>query len=646
MNRKLPIQVTLTAEQQEQIQQATGKPVTTLKLGVLMKRRFPFVVAVLVTLCFGIAVPVAAKPIPWEGMVDGVRRTALIEPGKDAATTPSPLVFAFHGGGGTQAELTLVGLAGAWPEATFVYPQGLMRPFSGGVIGRGWQSYPGQFDDGDLRFVDLLLKHAASAYKVDPRRVYATGASQGGDMLALLLTTRADGFAAFAPVAMGFVPALAWAPTPRPVLITHGRRDTVIPLLWAEWVRNHLLRLNECGTEASDWASGAIRYQPCSTGQSLVWALHNGGHDWPQATTENIVRFFKEHALAAAPPEPAQPAPLDTRSVIAGGSSGGFGGDGGPATMAQLAFPMGAAPDPFGNLFITDTANFRIRLVSPEGIILTWAGGGTTLLDANRSLLGAAAQLPLPASLVPDRDGNLFIAVLPGWPVRNPSVARLSINDGTIRKLKGLDDLSFPAGLAVDRERNLYVADSENHRIRKVAADGTVSTFAGIGTAGFSGDQGPAAAAQLNAPWGLAVDGAGNLLIADTGNHRVRKVALDGTISTVAGIGTRGFSGDGGKAMAAQLNQPCGVASDSQGNLFVVDRLNYRVRQVGTDGVIRTVFGGAPEGASEATAPRYYPSSVAIDKAGNLVIADPFNHRVWKVVGIAAPGLIAGQPFP
>jgi poly(3-hydroxybutyrate) depolymerase/sugar lactone lactonase YvrE len=609
-----------------------------------MKRSFPFVAAMLATLCFNIILPVAAKPIPWEGMVDGVRRTALIEPGKDAATTPSPLVFVFHGFTGAAADLTTVGLASTWPEATFVYPQGLPWQRWDGLSGPGWQILPGQFDDRDLHFVDLLLKNLSATYKVDTRRVYATGFSNGAPFTGLLLVMRADRFAAFAPVAIGPVPTLAWAPTPRPVLLTHGKQDSTVPLVGAEWARNQLLRLNDCGAEAIEWASGAVGYQPCGTGQPVIWSLHNGNHEWGSGTTAKIVRFFQEHALAASPPEPTPPTPLDTNGAIAGGSSGGFGGDGGPATMAQLAFPMSVAPDPLGNILIADTGNYRIRRVSPEGSIGTWAGGGTKPLNADQPLLPTTVQLARPVSVVSDRSGNLFIA--DQNPLLGRSVARISINDGTIRKLKGLDDLSLPTGLAVDQDGNLYIADSENHRIRKVTPDGTVSTIAGTGAAGFSGDGGPAPAAQLQAPWGLAVDSAGNLFIADTGNHRVRKVAPDGTITTVAGIGTRGFSGDGGKATAAQFNQPCGVAADSQGNLFVVDRLNYRVRRVGTDGVIRTVFGGAPEGASEATAPRYYPASVAIDKAGNLVIADAFNHRIWRVAGIAALGLLAGQPFP
>jgi sugar lactone lactonase YvrE len=143
------------------------------------------------------------------------------------------------------------------------------------------------------------------------------------------------------------------------------------------------------------------------------------------------------------------------------------------------------------------------------------------------------------------------------------------------------------------------------------------------------------------------VDQAQNLFIADAANHRVRKVAPDGTITTVAGTGTAGFSGDEGAVTAAQLNQPLGVAVDRQGNLFIADSLNYRVRRVGADGKIITVsVGGSGDAGGAATPPRYYPASVAVDREGNLLVADPVQHRIWKVPGAAAPGLLAGEPFP
>jgi sugar lactone lactonase YvrE len=152
--------------------------------------------------------------------------------------------------------------------------------------------------------------------------------------------------------------------------------------------------------------------------------------------------------------------------------------------------------------------------------------------------------------------------------------------------------LSSPVGLALDAAGNLYIADSGNHRIRRVAPNGVIVTVAGSGAAGFSGDGGPAASAQFSAPTGVAVDSGGNLYIADTGNHRVRKVTPDGIVTTVAGNGTATFSGDGGAAVNAQLSA-AGIALDKADNLFIADTQNLRIRKVTKDGIISTVAGSA-----------------------------------------------------
>jgi sugar lactone lactonase YvrE len=279
-----------------------------------------------------------------------------------------------------------------------------------------------------------------------------------------------------------------------------------------------------------------------------------------------------------------------------------------------------------GDLFIADTANNRLRQVGPDGIIASVPAG----------------SFSAPFGLVLDREGNLFVA-----DTYNRRVQKVAA-DGTISTLLGQTELSLPSAVAVDGHGNLFIADSNDHRIRKVSPDGSLTTVAGTGAAGFAGDHAAATAAPLNAPSGLAVDREGNLFIADRYNHRVRRLAPDGSLTTVAGTGTPGFAGDEGPATAAPLNFPSGVAVDSQGNLFIADSLNHRVRRVGVDGVIRTVIGGEPGGGSgsEPAILLHYPSSVAVDETGNLLVADPFHHRVWKVSGIAAPGLIAGQPFP
>jgi poly(3-hydroxybutyrate) depolymerase/sugar lactone lactonase YvrE len=589
--------------------------------------------------------------------VDGIVRQALVDPGKDAATIPSPLVFAFHGAGQTSTDMAKLGLSQAWPEATIVYPQASthFNPVSGST-GTLWQALPGEYEDQDVRFVDALLKQISATYRVDERRVYATGLSNGAAFTYLLLTVRPEQFAAFAPVAITARPYLKWARVPRPVLITHGQADP-ISLSTAEWARNQVQRLNGCGTKTTDWARGAVLLQPGASGQACVLSVHSGGHEWPSDATANIVRFFKEQALSAAPTAPAAPVHLGAGGAVAGSGRAGFSGEGGMATAAQLLFPEAVALKADGSLFIADTGNQRVRQVRLDQTIMTVAGqaAASAFQDPDREGIAATgAHFYAPEGLVLDRAGNLLIADTLDRMVRQVTPEGIiSTVAGKARSSVHISfsgdngpatqaELSFPTGLAVDSHRRLFIADTENHRVRMVDPEGKITTVAGTGAPGFSGDGKAATAAQLNEPWGLAVDRHGNLFIVDASNHRIRKRTPEGRITTVAGAGTPGYSGDGGPARRAQLNHPLGLAVDSQGNLFIVDQRNYRVRRVAPNGVITTVFGGAGAPA----APRYYPSSVAVDRSGSLLIADPFNHRIWKVAGMAAPGLIAGQPFP
>ena len=206
--------------------------------------------------------------------------------------------------------------------------------------------------------------------------------------------------------------------------------------------------------------------------------------------------------------------------------------------------------------------------------------------------------------------------------------------------------LNTPSGVALDGAGNLYISDGLNHRIRKVDSSGNISTVAGTGTQGYGGDGGAATAALLNTPADVALDGAGNLYIVDNNNHRIRKVDSAGNISTVAGTGTAGFSGDGGAAMAALLNHPVGVALDALGNLYIADQLNHRIRKIATvpgfsagilsTGVITTVAGDGAQGyggdgGAAVAAQLNLPVGVALDGAGNLYIADRSNNRIRKV---------------
>ncbi len=350
----------------------------------------------------------------------------------------------------------------------------------------------------------------------------------------------------------------------------------------------------------------------------------------------------------------AQPADSWLIETVAGGGSSL--GDGGPAVAARLDRPRGVAPDGLGNLYIADTSNNRIRKVDAAGVIATVAGDGFPGSGGDGGA-AAAAQLNSPAGVAPDGLGNLYIADTSNNRIRKVDAAGvITTVAGDGRPGSGGDggaataaQLNSPAGVAVDSLGNLYIADQNNDRIRKVDAAGAITTVAGDGTFGYGGDGGAAVAAQLNNPRGVAPDGAGNLYIADAGNNRIRKVDAAGVITTVAGDGTFGYGGDGGAAVAAQLSSPYGVAPDGLGNLYIADRNNNRIRKVDAAGAITTVagdgtFGSGGDGGAATQAQLNYPSGVALAAAGNLYIADARNHRIRRLLLSAAPlpGISAG----
>jgi hypothetical protein len=276
-----------------------------------------------------------------------------------------------------------------------------------------------------------------------------------------------------------------------------------------------------------------------------------------------------------------------------GAATGGYRGDGGPATQALLNAPQHLAFDPAGNLYISDLLNHRVRRVDANGSISTVAGTGQEGKSGDGGP-AAQAQLAGPQDVAVDAAGNLYIS-----DNRNLRVRRVDGKTGIITTVAGggtepLKDgatatavaLGAPRELAVDSAGNLFIGDGGLNRILKVSPIGIISTVVGTGTAGFAGDDGPAAAAQFNAPFPLLeVDSAGNLFFADTRNHRVRKVSPEGTITTVAGSGPvapdpGSYGGEGGPATAARLWSPFGIAIDAAGNLYIADQGNNRIRKV------------------------------------------------------------------
>ena len=328
-------------------------------------------------------------------------------------------------------------------------------------------------------------------------------------------------------------------------------------------------------------------------------------------------------------------------ATVAGNGNFKFSGDGGPATSAALNLPSSVAVDSLGNLYIADTASHRVRKVSPSGTITTVAGNGTAGFGGDGGP-ATAASLSTPYGVAVDGNGNIYIADSDNSRVRkvNPAGIITTIAGGGSNPGDGVPATSFelesPEGVAVDAPGNVYIATGTH--VYKVNFAGTISTLAGTGEEGFSGDGGPATSARLNLPWGVAADASGNVYIADLQNHRIRKVNSGGTITTVAGNGVEGYSGDGGPATNASLNFPYGVTVDAAGNLFIVDTYNSVIRRVTPAGIISTVAGGGEERGDGRPATQValdFILDAAVDGAGNLYIADQGSGRIRKVLASA-----------
>lgn len=391
---------------------------------------------------------------------------------------------------------------------------------------------------------------------------------------------------------------------------------------------------------------------------------------------------------------------LDVNGVltrVAGTAMPGYSGDGGLAVNAQLNYPTHLAIDRFNNLLVADAVNYRIRRISAKGIITTIAGNGQSYFGGFAEGVPAVSNaVGRISALATDKSGNIFVTDdVAGIVGKISSNGLISIiagggsdvsGDGIATNAKFL----YPQGLAVDGDGNVLVSDNGENLVRRIDSKGFITTIAGTGKSGLSGDGGPSLAAQFAGPGDISVDGSGNIYIADRGNYIVRKISVDGTISTIAGGGNifpgsgskatqvgfctesisglstdsegnlfiaacwiqkvsrdgiltniagngiYNFGGDGGPATKAQFSSASGLAVDGRGNLYIADRDNNRIRRVGTDGNILTIagndeFGFGGDGGPATQALLNSPTSIAIDGAGNLFFTDTRNSRIRKV---------------
>jgi DNA-binding beta-propeller fold protein YncE len=325
-------------------------------------------------------------------------------------------------------------------------------------------------------------------------------------------------------------------------------------------------------------------------------------------------------------------------STLAGSDLEGFAD--GKGAAARFEGPEGIAVDAAGNLYVADAYNQRIRKITPEGEVSTLAGSGEYGFADGE---GRNAQFRSPSGITIDTAGNLYVADVDNHRIRKVTpegeVSTLAGSGPTGYENGGFADgegnkarFNYPHGIAIDGAGNLYVADFWNYCIRKITAKGEVSTFAG-GKRGFA--NGTGGAARFYTPVGIALDAAGNLYVAEVRNPRIRKITPQGAVSTFAG-GKKGFAD--GTGSAVRFSSPYGIAIDAAGNLYVTDGINNRIRRIAAEGKVTTLAGGGDEDGDcladgEGSAARFCdPRGIAIDAEGNLYVADSHNNRIRKIV--------------
>jgi trimeric autotransporter adhesin len=344
-------------------------------------------------------------------------------------------------------------------------------------------------------------------------------------------------------------------------------------------------------------------------------------------------------------------------TTIAGGGTSGLG-DGGAATAAQLAHPIGIVVDAGRNLYIGDRDNNLIRKVTVSGVISIIAGTGTPGYSGDGGA-ATAAQIFHPYGVKVDNSGNIYFADAGNFCVRKINVAGIITTIAGIAGSGGYngDDIGATTAqlngvgdIAIDNRGNIFIADGTNNRIRKVSSSGIITTCGGTGMNSNSGDGGLATAAGIYEPYSISLDAIGNLYIAEDHGHSIRKINTSGIITTVAGTGLPGYSGDNGPATAAQLDRPVGVIAGARDYIYIADSHNNRIRKIATDGIISTVAGTGTagysgDGFSPTTAELNTPAGVAVDSYSNLYIADFGNNRIRYIRNtVSVPTINASKP--
>ena len=334
-------------------------------------------------------------------------------------------------------------------------------------------------------------------------------------------------------------------------------------------------------------------------------------------------------------------------STIAGTGSAGYSGDGGAATAAKINAPVRVTLDNAGNLYITDRGNNSIRKIHlSTGVITTVAGTGVASFSGDGGS-AIAATLNSPNDAIVDVNGNIYIA-----DGQNQRIRKVTESTGVITTIVGTGTAGYngdgiaantaevnnPYDLVIDANGNLLFSDRTNNRVRKITAStNIISTVVGTGAASYSGDGAAATAAGISNPIGLVLDASGNMYIGDYGNKVIRKVNAAGIISTFAGTGVVGFTGDGGQATAAELSNASEMTVDQPGNVYISDVTNHRIRKVITStGIINTIAGNGTagyngDGITALAAELNNPSGTVVDANGNMFICDGSNNRIRKV---------------